>query len=169
MVPGGYIPPVLGVWSTPGTAICTVNGRRDSAMATSAHPPAATRSWLTNWVYPSPQRHHASLGMCRQPIWGGHTGKRWATRRELFPTRPFGELERHKSDMTIRPSGSDGLPTLSRGNLRNGYRSAAQEWLSPIARELVCARTVIVPVDAVERAGNYVTVCNAPRKRRTAG
>src|ERR1035441_5434589 len=88
MVPGGYIPPVLGVWSTPGTAICTVNGRRDSAMATSAHPPAATRSWLTNWVYPSPQRHHASLGMCRQPIWGGHNGKRWAG--STWPEHRFG-------------------------------------------------------------------------------
>src|ERR1035437_8337986 len=50
MVPGGYIPPVLAVCSSPGTAICTVNGGRDSAMATSAYPPAATRSWLTNWV-----------------------------------------------------------------------------------------------------------------------
>ena len=25
---------------------------------------------------PVAARHHASLGMCRQPIWGGHTGKR---------------------------------------------------------------------------------------------
>jgi hypothetical protein len=58
-------------------------------MATSAYRPAATRSWLTNWVYPSPQRHHASLGMCRQPIWGGHNGKRWATFRDgLLPKRP---------------------------------------------------------------------------------
>src|ERR1035441_6058847 len=24
-----------------------------------------------------------SLGMCRQPIWSGHTGKRWATTRGL--------------------------------------------------------------------------------------
>jgi hypothetical protein len=31
---------------------------------------------------PVAARHHASLGMCRQPVWGGHTGKRWATRQE---------------------------------------------------------------------------------------
>src|ERR1019366_5299490 len=78
MAPGGYIPPVLAVWSTPDTAICTANGRRDSAMATSAYPPAATRSWLTNWVRQFDHYaacHHASFRMCRQPIWGGHTGK----------------------------------------------------------------------------------------------
>ena len=26
---------------------------------------------------PVAAHHHASLGMCHQPIWGGHTGKRW--------------------------------------------------------------------------------------------
>ena len=37
---------------------------------------------------PVAARHHASLGMCRQPIWGGHTGKRWTG--PIWPGHRFG-------------------------------------------------------------------------------